>query len=206
MNLNRLLQAIGTVTLAAFVVVAFTPLANVLANQLRIPPEVVPVDAIVVLGAGMYPEGELNRPSLKRAVRGIELYQLGYAPLLVLLGPGRYEAYSSEAEVRSLLARTMQVHPDDIVVEDGGLTTREEAALTRQRLEPLRVQTILLVTESQHLIRAKPLFENVGFEVFAAPADDYTLQPGGARGRLALMKRILEEQAARIYYKTAGYL
>ena len=206
MNLNRLFEAIGTVTLATLVFVAYTPLASVLANQLRLPPGLAPADAIVVLGAGMYPEGELSRPSLKRAVRGIELYQLGYAPLLVLLGPRRSEAYSSEAEVRSLLARTMEVHPDNIVVEDGGLTTREEAILTRQRLEPLGVRSILLVTESQHLIRAKPLFENVGFEVFAAPANDYALQPGGPGGRLVLMKRIAEEQAARIYYRIAGYL
>ncbi len=206
LNLNRGFRALGAVTLLVSVFVAFTPLANVLGSRLAPPEELAPADAIVVLGGGLGPEVELSRPSLKRAVRGIELYQLGYSPLLVLLGPSRYEGYPSEAQVRWRLARTMGVDPDHLLTEENGLNTREEARLSRERLLPLGIESILLVTEGQHLIRAVELFENEGFQVYAVPANDYSTQPAGPGGRIALMKRILEEQAARIYYRLAGYL
>ena len=206
MNFNRGFRALGAGTLVAFVFVAFTPLANVLGNRLALPEDLNPADAIVVLGAGMDPDGELNRPSLKRTVRGIELYQLGYSPLLFLLGPARNEGSPSEAEVRRRLARTMGMNPDQLLTEENGLNTREEARLSQERLFPLGIESILLVTEGQHLIRAVELFENEGFQVYPAPANDYSTQPEGPGGRIALMKRILEEQAARIYYRLAGYL
>ena len=100
----------------------------------------------------------------------------------------------------------MQVDPADIIVEARGLTTRQEAALMGETLTSRGIHQILLVTETQHLIRAKQLFENAGFRVFAASADSYSVQPQGPWGRIQLMKRIMEEQMARIYYRTAGYL
>ncbi len=206
MNFNRGLLALGAITLLASVFVAFTPLANVLGNRLAIAEALAPADAIVVLGSGISTEGELSRPSLKRTIRGIELFQLGYSPVLLLLGPARFEGYPSEAEVRRRLARTMGLDPGGIMTEANGLTTRDEARLSRERLFPLGIETVLLVTEGQHLIRAVRLFENQGFQVYPAPANDYSTQPTGPRGRIALMKRILEEQAARIYYRLAGYL
>ena len=206
MNFDRGLLALGTVTLLASVFVAFTPLANVLGNRLAISEQLAPAEAIVVLGAGISTEGELSRPSLKRTIRGIELFQLGYSPVLLLLGPARFEGYPSEAEIRRRLARTMGLDPGGVMTEANGLNTRDEARLSRERLFPLGIETILLVTEGQHLIRAVRLFENEGFQVYPAPADDYSIQPTGPGGRIALMKRILEEQAARIYYRLAGYL
>ncbi len=206
MNVNRLLEALGLTAIAGFLFVAYTPLPNVLGRQLAVPEEMAPSDAIVVLGAGLSADGKLSQPSLARAVRGIELHQLGYAPLLVLLGPASQEGYASEAEVRWRLARTMQVDPADIIVEARGLTTRQEAALMGETLTSRGIHQILLVTETQHLIRAKQLFENAGFRVFAASADSYSVQPQGPWGRIQLMKRIMEEQMARIYYRTAGYL
>ena len=206
MNANRLLEALGAAAIAGFLLIAYTPLPNVLGHQLAVPEEMAPSDAIVVLGAGMSADGKLSQPSLARAVRGIELHQLGYAPFLVLLGPARQEGYASEAEVRWRLARTMRVDPSDIIVEPRGLTTRDEARLLGETLSRRGIRQILLVTETQHLIRSKQLFENAGFRVFAASADSYSINPRGAWGRIQLMKRIMEEQMARIYYRAAGYL
>jgi uncharacterized SAM-binding protein YcdF (DUF218 family) len=206
MNVNRLLEAVGATAIAGFVLIAYTPLPNVLGHQLAVPEEMAPSDAIVVLGAGMSADGKLSQPSLARAVRGIEPHQLGYAPLLVLLGPATEEGYASEAKVRWRLARTMRVDPSDIILEARGMTTREEATLMSERLGERGIHQILLVTETQHLIRSKELFENAGFQVFAAAADSYSVDPRGPWGRLQLMKRIMEEQAARIYYRAAGYL
>ena len=100
----------------------------------------------------------------------------------------------------------MQIPPEDIVIEARGRTTREEARLMNEVLLPMGVRRILLVSDSQHLIRARVLFENQGFEVLTVPAD--TLSPEGASpsARLRIMEWILREQAARLYYRVAGYL
>jgi uncharacterized SAM-binding protein YcdF (DUF218 family) len=165
----------------------------------------VPSDAIVVLGAGIFPEGELSEPSLKRAIRGIELYHQGLAPRLVLLGGPREIGMPTEAAVRRAMARTLQVPVDAlIVVEDDAGNTRGEAMLVRDLLPGSG--PIILVTETQHLLRAVPLFENAGFQVHPVPADSYSIDPDGPEGRLRLLARIVQEQAARIYYRLAGYL
>ncbi len=143
MNANRLLEALGAAAIAGFLLIAYTPLPNVLGHQLAVPDEMAPSDAIVVLGAGMSADGKLSQPSLARAVRGIELHQLGYAPLLVLLGPARQEGYASEAEVRWRLARTMRVDPADIILEPRGLNTREEAMFVDESLTPRGVISLL---------------------------------------------------------------
>ncbi len=73
-------------------------------------------------------------------------------------------------------------------------------------LTPMGVRRILLVSDSQHLIRARVLFENEGFEVFAAPADTIAHGSSGPTARLQLMEKVVREQAARLYYRAAGYL
>ena len=207
MQITRLLRWVGVLTLAGYVFVGFTPFSNVLAAHLMENFELAPADAVVVLGVGLGADGEMRGSSLKRAIRGMELYQFGYAPLLALLGPPPHsEDHRSEASVRRSLALAMQIPPEDIVTESRGRTTREEARLMNEVLVPMGVRRILLVSDSQHLIRARVLFENEGFEVFAAPADNLSHLSSGPSARLKLMEWILREQAARLYYRAAGYL
>jgi uncharacterized SAM-binding protein YcdF (DUF218 family) len=123
-----------------------------------------------------------------------------------MLGPERLEGIPSEATVRRRLAETRGIDPGAIMTEEGGLNTRGEAQVSGDRLASMGVDSVLLVTETQHLIRAKPLFDNAGFEVFPVPANDYSLEPGSPGARIEMMMRILQEQLARIYYRAAGYL
>ncbi len=206
MRITHLLRWLGVLTLGGYVFVGFTPFANVLAFHLMADFELAPADAVVVLGGGLGADGEMGVASLKRAVRGMELYQLGYAPLLALLGPQSVENSPSEASLRRLLALTMQIPPEDIVTEPRGLTTRDEARLMKEVLTPMGVRSILLVSDSQHLIRARILFENEGFEVLTAPADVMSVLSSGPTARLSLVEWVLREQGARLYYQASGYL
>jgi hypothetical protein len=54
--------------------------------------------------------------------------------------------------------------------------------------------------------RARTAFEQAGFEVLAAPAHDLSSGVSRPEERLALMRRIVEERLARLYYGLAGYL
>ncbi len=207
MNWSRFCRTIGLVGLLLFGVCAFTPLPNLVALRQRGGARLDRSDAIVVLGAeGVGGNTTLASASLRRAVQGIVLHRQGLAPLLVLLGSAAPMS-RSEAEVRGELARQLGVPADAILMEAGARTTRQEAERLRSLLRPRGVRRILLVTESQHLVRAREVFERAGFEVLPAPADDMVLLLSDKpEDRLQLSRWIAQEFLARVYYRLAGYL
>jgi uncharacterized SAM-binding protein YcdF (DUF218 family) len=159
---------------------------------------------VVVLGGGFTPSA-LGDPSLQRLVHGVRLQRRGLAPLLVLSGEapaGRL----SEPEMRAQYARNLGVPPEAIVALPGANTTREEALRARAELGPRGVRTILLVSGSLHLVRARATFEREGFRVLPAPADSLFTFGSTAAQRLALTRALLRETAGHVYYRLAGHL
>ncbi len=205
MSWARICRLLGLTGVALFFTSAFTPLPNILARWLSIPPRLERAEAIIVLGGELQPDGTLSNSSLPRALHGIVLHRKGLAPLLVFLGSDRAEGLV-EAEVRAGLARQLGISAEAILTEAGARTTREEAVRVEVLLRPMGVRRILLVTDSQHMARARGLFERAGFAVLAAPADDFSNAADKPDERLRLMRRILEELLAQIYYRVAGYL
>ena len=206
--LDRTLVVVCRCLGAAVVLVclaALTPLPNHLAQALRPQPRLEPADAIVVLGGGIDPDGTLTPDSLSRVTRGIRLYKAGLAPLIVFSGPG-VGGRAREAEIAARLARELGVESGQILTETDARTTREEAARIARQLEPRAVRRILLVTDSEHLTRAVPLFQGAGFEVLPAPADSVSSATDGPEERLKLLRRVGQELMARLYYRLAGYL
>jgi uncharacterized SAM-binding protein YcdF (DUF218 family) len=197
--------AAGALALPAFVAVAYTPLPTVLARRLAPLSSPAPADAVVVLGAGVGPDGVLSDPSLRRLVGGLVLLHRGLAPRLILMGPGA-PGGPVEARVRAELASDLGVPSSAIVVEAGGLTTRQEAALASERLRALGGRRVLLVTGAHHMPRARLLFERAGLEVVPAPVVETSPEAERPDARLALARLLAEELVARLYYRLAGYL
>jgi uncharacterized SAM-binding protein YcdF (DUF218 family) len=202
-SLDRAFRLTGLVGVALFLATAFTPLAHALSLWMAAEPRLVPSDAIVVLGATVSPSGILSAESTRRTDHGIELYQQGLAPRLILLG-GTREGGPSEAEIRAKVARLHSIPAEAIVTESRARTTREEAARVGDLARSRGIRTVLLVTNSGHLARARPLFERAGFEVRAAPSDSY-FEPTAPEARLTLMRGILLEVLGWIYYRIVGY-
>ena len=193
-------RTIGAAGLSAFALLAFTPLAGALNGGLA--GAALPrADAIVVLGSGVMPEGELGDSSLRRLVHGIRLFRQGLAPRIVLLGPEYHGAV--EAEVRARYASDLGVPEGALIVEGGGRDTRDEAHRVRARLGHGRV-TIILVTGVHHMPRARRVFEREGMIVAAAPVLEGSLRPEGPQARLALARAVVQEAVARAYYRLAG--
>src|ERR1700752_4651209 len=101
----------GGVSLVVFFALAFTPLAAWLSRWLERPAHLEPASAIVVLGGGgVHSDRTRSDSSMRRTRRGIDLYQRGLAPLLVLSGP-RFTVGLAEGDVRSAVARNRGVAP-----------------------------------------------------------------------------------------------
>jgi uncharacterized SAM-binding protein YcdF (DUF218 family) len=196
-------RVLGGTVLLAFLALAFTPLAPAVDARLDHGEEVSPADAVVVLGAGVSPDGILTAHSLRRAVAGIALFRRGLAPKLLLLGPVSPGGVA-ETEVRARLARDLGVPEGAIVVEARGLTTRQEALLARQRLPAAR--RILLVTGAHHMRRARALFERAGLQVLRAPVAEVSARPNRPDERLQLTRLLVQEALAWLYNRWAGYV
>ena len=197
-------RIVGAVVLGALAVATLTPASEWLADRFAERPRLEPADAVVVLGGG-FTETALGDPSLQRLVHGVRLQRRGLAPLLVLSGEapaGRL----SEPEMRAQYARNLGVPPEAIVALPGANTTREEAVRARAELGPRGVRTILLVSGSLHLVRARATFEREGFRVLPAPADNLFTFGSTAAQRLALTRALLREIAGQVYYRLAGHV
>ncbi len=129
-------------------------------------------DAIVLLGGGRrtdaaeYDGDTVNGLTLERLRYAARLQQASGLPLLVTGGmPGR----GSRPEgllMQEILENEFRVRVT--WVEDGSLTTWDNARLSAPRLRDAGVERILLVTHAWHLRRAAVQFERRGLTVIPA--------------------------------------
>ena len=143
------------------------------------PPQLMPsdrFDAIVVLGGGVEEKGSL-RPttgpssgSRNRTTCGVDLYQRGYAPTLVLTG-GDSRVFGTgppEAVEMKRWAVRLGVPESATMIDTEARNTYENATGTKRLLGPA---SILLVSSASHLPRAVPVFTKQGFRVTPVPCD-----------------------------------
>jgi uncharacterized SAM-binding protein YcdF (DUF218 family) len=191
----------GALTIAAFFLAAFSPVAPMAAQRVAIAPDVGAAEAIVVLGASVNGDGSLSDTSLRRAIAGIRLYRDGLAPRLVFLG------MMGEAEARARLAVGLGVPREAILTEGVEPTTRAEAYRMGVVLgQKLGVRRVLLVTDVLHMRRARSLFEREGLSVRPAPTDRASLYASTPESRLLLTRHVAQEVAAIVYHKVFRYL
>ena len=191
MDAFRTVRMLGGAAVVAFLIIAFTPLPDLLHGWLSIPQREGPAGAIVVLGGS---------ESERRAILGIRLYRQGLAPLVTFSGT------SFEVQTRKTLARDLGVPPEAILTEPTVHTTREEALKVGALLHARGIHRILLVTDALAMRRARRVFERAGFEVLPAPSTGVHDSMRSPQGHMEFALIIAEEAAAYLYYRLMGYL
>jgi uncharacterized SAM-binding protein YcdF (DUF218 family) len=143
------------------------------------PPQLTPsdrFDAIVVLGGGINEKGSLrpavepNSSSRNRTTCGVDLYQQGYAPTLVLTG-GDAKVFGRGPQVADEMKRwavRLGVPESSTKIDTEAKNTYENATGTKRLIGSA---SILLVSSASHLPRAVPVFTKQGFRVTPAPCD-----------------------------------
>jgi uncharacterized SAM-binding protein YcdF (DUF218 family) len=205
MKWNQAMLALGTATLLVLAVTIFTPIVNVASRPMLVRTDLQPSDAIVVLGAGLLRDGSLSMESTQRLVYGIRLYRLGLAPLLILSGPAG-PGTVPESSVRAKIATELGIPPLAILEIIHVNTTRDEARETTLLLQSRKIQHVLLITESLHMLRSKLVFEAAGLTVSPAPSDDFPEIASTAEQRLLLLRNLLMHSAGFLYYRLAGFI
>lgn len=90
-----------------------------------------------------------------RVPRAVKLYQAGWAPKIVISGGIKDEAYGS-FPAKDILPRLrkMGVKPEDIIMEDKSMNTREQAVNLMTLAKKKKWKKVLLVASLYHQYRA----------------------------------------------------
>ncbi|MBQ9069147.1 MAG: YdcF family protein [Eggerthellaceae bacterium] len=135
-------------------------------------------DAIVVLGAAVRPDGTPS-PILEDRIRtGVELYQAGVAPKIIMSGDNTSdrETYNEVVNMKNFAVEQLGVPSADVFCDHAGLNTYDSMY---RAYHVFGVQRIVVVTQSYHLYRALFDAESFHMQVAGVPSDlrTYAAQP-----------------------------
>lgn len=132
---------------------------------------------ILILGAGLKPDGTPNLMLADRLDQGIALYKRGAAPKILLSGDNGQERYD-EVNAMKEYCLDQGVPMEDIFMDHAGFSTCESI---HRASSIFQVESMIIVTQDYHLPRACYLAEKMGIRYLgiAARQIDY----GGQQGR-----------------------
>jgi len=198
-----LLATYAVLVLAIF----YSPLTDYMVGPLRVPAEVQPAPAIVVLTAYVAPDGTLNESAMRRVHAAARLYHRKLSPLVIITGGD-----SDTPEARQLadsmagFAGELGIPPTAIILEKESQNTHfsavNVAALCRQR----HIQHVLLVTDAVHMRRAAAAFRAQGLSVSPVPADPWSLWWETPEIQLKKFWAAVHEYGGLIHYWWKGWI
>jgi uncharacterized SAM-binding protein YcdF (DUF218 family) len=161
-----LLWAAAVLSVAAWGVVAYTPLVRVLMPLVERQDRLRPMPAIVVLSASQHRDKTMNAAGQQRVIEGYTLLRQGMAPRLVLTN--EVVPYGSAVPA---VRRQMQMLGLNYPVDEVGpvFDTHDEAVRVAQLARERGWHQVILVTHIWHARRAAAVFEKAGLPVLCAP-------------------------------------
>ncbi len=199
--------ALLALTGAAFLIVIYTPVANVMAIPLlmSVPPPPTTADIAVVLSGGRYGDGSLNEASLERTIAGVRLYYERRVPRLLFAG-GPCCGTSASA-LMAQLATELGVPRGAILLEEQSARTYDNALNSATLLRRHGLQSVILVTSPLHLLRARRAFAAVGVTVYPVSSSKRNLSlVSSAAERISLLQGAVHEYMGLVLYRVRGWI
>jgi uncharacterized SAM-binding protein YcdF (DUF218 family) len=172
--MRRVLLALLVVVLAVVVLDPLRrPLLAAVGRFLIVQDRLERADVIIVLSGGRGDE---------RVRQAAELYQQGYAPLVLLSG-GEETAGISVPEILRRQALALGIPLDALLTEPDSTSTAEQARFLRPLLEPRGIRRAIIVTSSYHTRRTRRLFRRAfagsGIDLRVYPVQRDVFNPDG---------------------------
>lgn len=127
-----------------------------------------PAQAIVVLGAAQY-RGRPSPVLRTRLDHAVGLFARGIAPMVVVTGGIAEGDTASEAAVSRIYALAAGVPDSAILLENEGRTTGQSLARVARLLKARRIDTVVVVSDPFHVLRAELVAQREGLTAFASP-------------------------------------
>lgn len=162
--------------------------------------EVPQAEAVLVLGAYVYPDGTVSPMLNDRLAIGYELYQKGKAPKIIVSGDHGRKDYDEVNAMKDYL-KAKNVLAEDIFMDHAGFSTYESVYRAR---DIFQVKKVIIVTQEYHLLRALFIARELGLEAYGVPSDQrqylfmehYKLREIAARNKDFLLAKILKPKPA----------
>lgn len=129
--------------------------------------ELSDVECILVLGCAVRPDGTPSPMLAERLDRGIELYENGAAPKLLMSGDNGQVEYN-EVVTMGNYALEKDVPSQDIFLDYAGFSTYESMYRAK---EIFQAKKILIVTQKYHLHRALYIAKAMGLDAYGVSCD-----------------------------------
>ncbi len=134
-------------------------------------------DCILVLGAGVRSDGTPSHMLEDRLLVGIDLYERGLAPKLLMSGDHGTKEYD-EVNAMKRFAVQRGVDADDVFMDHAGFSTYESICRAK---EIFGAKKIIIVSQEYHLYRAIHLADVFGIDAIGVSADLRTYVGQSAR-------------------------
>jgi vancomycin permeability regulator SanA len=125
------------------------------------------VDCILVLGCYVHPDGNPSDMLHDRLRRGVELYDMGAAPKLLMSGDHGRTNYDEVAAMKQF-AINAGIPSENIFMDHAGFSTYESIYRAK---EIFQAKKIIIVTQEYHLYRALYIADQLGVEAWGVSAD-----------------------------------
>ena len=125
------------------------------------------VDCIIVLGCQVHDDGSLSDMLHDRLARGVELYNLGAAPKLLMSGDHGRTNYNEVAAMKHY-ATENGVPSENVFMDHAGFSTYETVYRAK---EIFQAKKVLIVTQEYHLYRALYIARQLGVEAYGVSSD-----------------------------------
>lgn len=125
------------------------------------------VDCILVLGCKVQSDGEPSAMLHDRLRRGVELFQMGAAPKLLMSGDHGTMTYN-EVQSMKQFAIDEGISSSDIFMDHAGFSTYESIYRAQ---DIFQAKKIIIVTQEYHLHRALYVAKALGLEAYGVSSD-----------------------------------
>ena len=131
------------------------------------PEKVTESDAIIVLGAYVYPNGRLSDMLKDRVDTGLELYNNGKSKKLLLSGDHGKTTYDEVNGMKNYVI-SKGIKAEDIFMDHAGFSTYETMYRAR---DVFKAKKVIIVTQEYHLKRAVYIARSLGMDAYGVAAD-----------------------------------
>ena len=205
---ERILKGVVAVGVLLLLLVGLTPIVTAIGRSLVRDDGPQAVDAVIVLGSGVNPEGLMSQDALDRLLTGIEMAGPGDSLPLVVSAVRRRPGASVNsagdiARIVTMAGRRSVIYAHDVY------STRDEAETVRAIATRRGWKRVGVVTSPSHTSRACRTFETAGLTIACWPSRDRgprVARATTATERLKACPLVFYEVMGWAVYKVRGWV
>jgi vancomycin permeability regulator SanA len=162
----------------------------------------VEVDAVIVLGARVYDNGNVSPILRDRLIIGVEAIDKGISNRILLSGDHGSKDYDEVNSMREYV-ESLGISSDRIFMDHAGFSTYE----TMYRAKKIfQIESAIIVTQNYHLKRAVFNARMMGIEAYGIPSDRYVYAGSAYRETREKIARVKDFFYAAVFKPKPTYL